>query len=168
MWQIHRRYPCRWGGVVDGKPIISNLDSFGNRVMNNIWTAIKNNYLKQVCKSLLCILYSIDYLRLQCCFSMNFFGQVFIPRLFYVDWELWRHRGYVTRSICWKSSWKFCWSKVGFKAMFRNYINIRKNKMQYFDCIREDRMRKNFILGWYFAQCILLTSGLFWAKLRLC
>jgi len=41
-------YPCRWGGVVDGKPIVSNLDSFGNRVMNNIWTSIKTNYLQQV------------------------------------------------------------------------------------------------------------------------
>ena len=69
LWQIHRRYPCRWGGVVDGKPIVSNLDSFGNRVMNNIWTAIKNNYLKQVCGPLLCILCSIDYLRLHYYFT---------------------------------------------------------------------------------------------------
>eukprot|EP00794_Sanderia_malayensis_P012166 gene12166-13421_t len=45
--EVFENYPCKWGGVVDGKPVVSNLEEFGSRVLNNIWTAIKTNFLQE-------------------------------------------------------------------------------------------------------------------------
>ena len=42
------RYPCEWGGVVDGKPMVTSLDEFGMRVLNNLWNAIQKLYPKEV------------------------------------------------------------------------------------------------------------------------
>ncbi|XP_014669734.1 PREDICTED: telomerase protein component 1-like [Priapulus caudatus] len=37
---IYDGYPCKWGGVVDGKPIVAGLELFGAEVLNNLWKAI--------------------------------------------------------------------------------------------------------------------------------
>ncbi|KAK3095524.1 hypothetical protein FSP39_015646 [Pinctada imbricata] len=42
--EVYDMYPCTWGGVVDGKPIVAGLDSFAVRVLNNLWTAIQQQY----------------------------------------------------------------------------------------------------------------------------
>ena len=43
------RYPCRWGGLVDGKPLVAGLESFGSRALNNLWNAIQKHFPDEVC-----------------------------------------------------------------------------------------------------------------------
>ncbi|XP_071942652.1 telomerase protein component 1-like [Antedon mediterranea] len=43
--EVYDMYPCEWGGVVDGKPVLSGLEQFGNRVVNNLWQAIKDEFI---------------------------------------------------------------------------------------------------------------------------
>ena len=33
-------YPCRWGGVAEGKPVVAGLEAFGHRVLANLSNAI--------------------------------------------------------------------------------------------------------------------------------
>ena len=42
------RYPCTWGGVVDGKPLTGNLEQFGMRALNNLWNAVQKDFPDQV------------------------------------------------------------------------------------------------------------------------
>ena len=35
-----KSYTCKWGGVVDGKPMTSHLESFGKMVLEDLWNAI--------------------------------------------------------------------------------------------------------------------------------
>ncbi|ELU05341.1 hypothetical protein CAPTEDRAFT_193037 [Capitella teleta] len=42
--EVYENYPCRWGGVVDGKPIMAGLESFASRVLNNLWNALQKFY----------------------------------------------------------------------------------------------------------------------------
>ena len=35
------RYPAEWGGTVDGKAFVSNLDEFGKRVFNQVKNAVE-------------------------------------------------------------------------------------------------------------------------------
>ncbi|KAK3603040.1 hypothetical protein CHS0354_037788 [Potamilus streckersoni] len=42
--EIYESYPCSWGGVADGKPMVKGLEQFGSRVINNLWTAIQKIY----------------------------------------------------------------------------------------------------------------------------
>ena len=42
---------------MDGKPIVSRLEEFGTRVLNNVWTAIKKNYIEEVKFSSLLLVY---------------------------------------------------------------------------------------------------------------
>ena len=41
-------YPCRWGGVHDGKPYVAGLEMFAERVLNNLWNAVKKFYPPEV------------------------------------------------------------------------------------------------------------------------
>ena len=38
-------YSCKWGGVVENKPVVKDLERFGQRVLSNLWNAIKINHL---------------------------------------------------------------------------------------------------------------------------
>lgn len=39
-WHNATRYPCHWGGCVDGKPMVAGLEEFGARVLNTLANAI--------------------------------------------------------------------------------------------------------------------------------
>ncbi|ESN94362.1 hypothetical protein HELRODRAFT_164192 [Helobdella robusta] len=43
-YEVYDNYPCSWGGVKDGRPIVTNLEAFGNRVIDNLWNAILKTY----------------------------------------------------------------------------------------------------------------------------
>ena len=50
--EVFDDYPCHWGGVVDGKPMVTGLEQFGSRVLNNLWTAITREFpdeVRQLC-----------------------------------------------------------------------------------------------------------------------
>ncbi|KAG1680650.1 Telomerase protein component 1 [Nymphon striatum] len=38
------RYPCEWGGVFNGKPVVKGLNHFGQSVIDNLWYAFTNTY----------------------------------------------------------------------------------------------------------------------------
>ncbi|XP_033107315.1 telomerase protein component 1-like [Anneissia japonica] len=42
--EVYDGYPCEWGGVVNGKPVVTGLDKFGHRVINNLWQAIRKEF----------------------------------------------------------------------------------------------------------------------------
>ena len=42
--EVFDNYPATWGGVVGGVPVAGGLTEFGNRVLNNLWTAIQRLY----------------------------------------------------------------------------------------------------------------------------
>ncbi|XP_053406458.1 telomerase protein component 1-like [Mercenaria mercenaria] len=42
--EVFDNYPCHWGGVVDGKPIVAGLEQFGLRALNNLWNGIQKCY----------------------------------------------------------------------------------------------------------------------------
>ncbi|XP_030829174.1 telomerase protein component 1 [Strongylocentrotus purpuratus] len=42
--EVFDGYPCHFGGVVEGKPVVVNLEEFGRRVINNVWNHIKQAY----------------------------------------------------------------------------------------------------------------------------
>ncbi|KAK2822733.1 hypothetical protein Q5P01_022798 [Channa striata] len=39
--KVTEDYPCEWGGVVDGKPYLKNLEDFGKAVLEDLWTAVQ-------------------------------------------------------------------------------------------------------------------------------
>ena len=41
-------YPCRWGGLVDGKPLVAGLEVFGSRALYNLWNAIQKHFPDEV------------------------------------------------------------------------------------------------------------------------
>jgi len=41
-------YPCSWGGICDGKPYLAGLEKFAERVLNNLWNAVKKFYPAEV------------------------------------------------------------------------------------------------------------------------
>lgn len=43
--EIYENYPCKWGGILNGHGIVSGLESFGQRVLLNLWNAIKKQFL---------------------------------------------------------------------------------------------------------------------------
>ncbi|KAI8493689.1 Telomerase protein component 1 [Branchiostoma belcheri] len=46
--EVHDGYPCRFAGVVDdGKAMVSGLEEFGMRVLNNLWNAVVRYDLQQ-------------------------------------------------------------------------------------------------------------------------
>lgn len=41
-------YPCEWGGVVDGKPYLKNLEVFGRAVLEDVWTAVVQQFVEVI------------------------------------------------------------------------------------------------------------------------
>lgn len=41
-------YPCEWGGVVDGKPYLKNLEVFGRAVLEDLWTAVEQQFVEVI------------------------------------------------------------------------------------------------------------------------
>ena len=50
--KIHCSYPCEWGGVLDGKPMVRSLEEFGGRVLNNLWNALLKEFPDEVLRSI--------------------------------------------------------------------------------------------------------------------
>ena len=42
--EVYDGYPSRWLGVLEDKPMVGGLEEFGQRVLHNIWNAIKRDY----------------------------------------------------------------------------------------------------------------------------
>ncbi|XP_034559516.1 telomerase protein component 1-like [Notolabrus celidotus] len=45
--KVTENYSCEWGGVVDGKPYLKNLEDFGKAVLDDLWTAIVKQYVEE-------------------------------------------------------------------------------------------------------------------------
>lgn len=45
--KITENYPCEWGGVVDGKPYLKNLENFGKAVLEDLWTAVEKLFVQE-------------------------------------------------------------------------------------------------------------------------
>ncbi|XP_074545467.1 telomerase protein component 1-like [Halichoeres trimaculatus] len=45
--KVTENYPCEWGGVVDGKPYLKNLEDFGKAVLNDLWTAVVKQFVEE-------------------------------------------------------------------------------------------------------------------------
>ncbi|XP_047145181.1 telomerase protein component 1 isoform X1 [Hydra vulgaris] len=43
--EVFSNYPCHWSGVVNDKPMLGGLEEFGQRVLNNLWVAIKKHHI---------------------------------------------------------------------------------------------------------------------------
>lgn len=39
-------YPCEWGGVVEGRPYLKNLDHFGKAVLEDLWMAVVKQFVE--------------------------------------------------------------------------------------------------------------------------
>ncbi|XP_074544766.1 telomerase protein component 1-like [Halichoeres trimaculatus] len=44
--KVTENYLCEWGGVVDGKPYLKNLEDFGKAVLNDLWTAVVKQFVE--------------------------------------------------------------------------------------------------------------------------
>lgn len=42
--EVYDGYPSRWLGVLEDKPMVGGLEDFGQRVLHNLWNAIKMDY----------------------------------------------------------------------------------------------------------------------------
>ncbi|XP_022100533.1 telomerase protein component 1-like [Acanthaster planci] len=42
--EVFDGYPCRFGGIVDYKPVTTNLEELGMRVVNNLWNSFLQHY----------------------------------------------------------------------------------------------------------------------------
>ena len=42
--EVYHNYPCQWLGEVEGKPMVGGLESFGQRILYNLWNAIQRDY----------------------------------------------------------------------------------------------------------------------------
>ncbi|KAM7400175.1 hypothetical protein PAMA_004735 [Pampus argenteus] len=42
--KVTENYSCEWGGVVDGKPYLKNLEDFGKAVLEDLWTAVVKRF----------------------------------------------------------------------------------------------------------------------------
>ncbi|XP_076601969.1 telomerase protein component 1 isoform X2 [Chaetodon auriga] len=45
--KVTENYPCTWGGVVDGKPYLKNLEDFGKAVLDDLWTALEKQFVEE-------------------------------------------------------------------------------------------------------------------------
>ncbi|XP_035764298.1 telomerase protein component 1 [Neolamprologus brichardi] len=45
--KVTENYSCEWGGVVDGKPYLKNLEDFGNAVLEDLWMAVKKLFVDE-------------------------------------------------------------------------------------------------------------------------
>lgn len=44
--KVHDGYLCRFAGLLNGKPVLSELESFGKSVLNDMWSAVKEMHDK--------------------------------------------------------------------------------------------------------------------------
>ncbi|XP_053293523.1 telomerase protein component 1 isoform X3 [Pleuronectes platessa] len=45
--KVTENYPCEWGGVVEGKPYLRNLEDFGKAVLDDLWTAVVKQFVEE-------------------------------------------------------------------------------------------------------------------------
>ncbi|XP_017266584.1 telomerase protein component 1 isoform X2 [Kryptolebias marmoratus] len=45
--KVTENYLCEWGGVVEGKPYLKNLEEFGKAVLEDLWTAVQNQFVEE-------------------------------------------------------------------------------------------------------------------------
>ncbi|XP_030607193.1 telomerase protein component 1 [Archocentrus centrarchus] len=45
--KVTENYSCEWGGVVDGKPYLKNLEDFGKGVLEDLWMAVKKLFIDE-------------------------------------------------------------------------------------------------------------------------
>ncbi|TKS79483.1 Telomerase protein component 1 [Collichthys lucidus] len=45
--KVTENYPCAWGGVVEGKPYLKNLEDFGKAVLDDLWTAVVKQFVEE-------------------------------------------------------------------------------------------------------------------------
>nr|XP_046265032.1 telomerase protein component 1 [Scatophagus argus]XP_046265033.1 telomerase protein component 1 [Scatophagus argus] len=45
--KVTENYTCEWGGVVDGKPYLKNLEDFGKAVLEDVWTAVVKQFVEE-------------------------------------------------------------------------------------------------------------------------
>ncbi|KAL3988831.1 KRAB domain-containing zinc finger protein [Sarotherodon galilaeus] len=45
--KVTKNYSCEWGGVVDGKPYLKNLEDFGKAVVEDLWMAVKKLFVDE-------------------------------------------------------------------------------------------------------------------------
>uniref|UniRef100_A0A4W6BKJ4 TROVE domain-containing protein n=1 Tax=Lates calcarifer TaxID=8187 RepID=A0A4W6BKJ4_LATCA len=44
--KVTENYPCEWGGVVEGKPYLKNLEDFGKAVLEDLWMAVLKQFVE--------------------------------------------------------------------------------------------------------------------------
>ncbi|KAK7944994.1 hypothetical protein WMY93_000722 [Mugilogobius chulae] len=49
--KVTENYPSEWGGVVDGKPHLKNLESFRKDVLEDLWAAVKEQFIESADES---------------------------------------------------------------------------------------------------------------------
>ena len=56
----HDSYPCKWGGISQsGQPMVTELEEFGKRVLDCLWTSIiqsRKDHLKNIDSLVRCAL----------------------------------------------------------------------------------------------------------------
>ncbi|XP_030016093.1 telomerase protein component 1 [Sphaeramia orbicularis] len=45
--KVTENYSCEWGGVVEGKPYLKNLEDFRKAVLDDIWTAVMKQFVEE-------------------------------------------------------------------------------------------------------------------------
>ncbi|XP_011484331.1 telomerase protein component 1 [Oryzias latipes] len=45
--KVTENYSCEWGGVVEGKPYLKNLEDFGRTVLEDLWAAVQKTFLEK-------------------------------------------------------------------------------------------------------------------------
>ncbi|XP_071347004.1 telomerase protein component 1-like isoform X1 [Trachinotus anak] len=45
--KVTENYPCEWGGVVEGKPYLKNLEDFGKAVLEDLWMAVEKQFVEE-------------------------------------------------------------------------------------------------------------------------
>ncbi|XP_018533631.1 telomerase protein component 1 [Lates calcarifer] len=45
--KVTENYPCEWGGVVEGKPYLKNLEDFGKAVLEDLWMAVLKQFVEE-------------------------------------------------------------------------------------------------------------------------
>ncbi|XP_049888722.1 telomerase protein component 1 isoform X1 [Epinephelus moara] len=45
--KVTENYSCEWGGVVEGKPYLKNLEDFGRAVLEDLWMAVVKQFVEE-------------------------------------------------------------------------------------------------------------------------
>ncbi|XP_022253025.1 telomerase protein component 1-like [Limulus polyphemus] len=76
-FEVLDSYPCRWGGVVGGFPVVANLEEFGQRVLDNLWNAVTKFYcpkdtLEEASEDVIHECFAERYLKYPVCWKEEF------------------------------------------------------------------------------------------------